>query len=300
MSAPPSPTPPWLVSLHGGHSTGYCDHAQDTLEAIVEAACDAGMPVFGLTEHAPRVQAEYLFKEERAMGWDVARLEALFAAYAVHSRELQTRYAGKIDLLRGFEIEIVPPDRYVEVMLGYKEQYGFEYLVGSVHYVADIIIDHTLDLYGEAIRRCGGHEAFCIQYYRNIGAMVRAIRPEVVGHFDLVRRHARDEDSIATPAIRKAAFETLDTVAEFGAILDINTGGLRKGFGRPYPAPWILEAARERQIPVCFGDDSHGVKDVGFGIGTARDYLLENGYTEITALAHGPQGLMKKSISLSA
>ena len=45
----------WRVSLHGGHSSGYCDHATSTLAEILEAACDAGMRTYGVTDMPDRV-----------------------------------------------------------------------------------------------------------------------------------------------------------------------------------------------------------------------------------------------------
>ena len=99
---------PWMVSLHGGHSVEYCDHARDTLKMLVEAAIDRGYRVFGMTEHAPRLGQMFLYSEEQKLGWDVATLEQKFDGYAKESTELVKVYADRITLLRGFEAEVVP------------------------------------------------------------------------------------------------------------------------------------------------------------------------------------------------
>ena len=44
----------------------------------VEAALAAGYAAFGLSEHAPRAEARFLYPDEIAMGWDVAHLAAMF------------------------------------------------------------------------------------------------------------------------------------------------------------------------------------------------------------------------------
>ena len=48
---------------HHSHSGQFCHHAQDTLEAMVLAACDRGFHTFALTEHMPR-RAAHLYPEE--------------------------------------------------------------------------------------------------------------------------------------------------------------------------------------------------------------------------------------------
>lgn len=289
---------PWMVSLHGGHSGEFCDHAEGLLADIVEQAYARGFTTYGVTEHAPRLEPGLLYEEEKQMGWTNDRLVRMFDDYAARLAQLEQAYRGRLELLRGFEAEVIPREVYVERALGLKRQYNFDYLVGSVHFVAGYIIDYRKDHFDAACNACGGLERMCVAYYRDYAAMCRDLRPEVAAHFDLVRRNAPDEASVATPAIREAAFAALQDVKASGAILDINTGAYRKGFGRPYPAPWILQKACRLGVPVCFGDDSHRPSEVGSHFAEARAYLLAHGYTEITALRRGDTGLVQTKIAL--
>ena len=116
----------WRVSLHGGHSSGYCDHAADPLADMLDAAVAAGMTVFGVTEHAPRVEEARLYDEERTLGWTVETLAALFSAYAAELDRLIPAYAGRLEVLKGFEAEMVPEDRYAVLTRGWRESLGFE------------------------------------------------------------------------------------------------------------------------------------------------------------------------------
>ena len=295
---PHEPQCPWFVSLHGGHSGAYCDHAEDTLEGLVRRAIALGMPVYGLTEHAPRVAPEHIYTEERSMGWDPAHLLRLFADYAAEARRLQAAYAGGIEILVGFEAEVVPQPDYASVMLGLREQHQLDYIVGSVHWVDGIIIDYTRAEFDRAVSACGGREALALRYYETVAEMVEGLRPEVVGHLDLVRRHGGDDPAFETPAVRARAGAVLALMKEQGAILDINTAALRKGLSAPYPAPWLLEAARDRGVACCFGDDAHRVSEVGAGIAEARDYLLAHGITEVTVLAKGGGGIERRVVAL--
>ena len=289
----------WKVSLHGGHSSAFCDHADSPLEEIIEAAIAAGCPIYGIAEHAPRVEAHRLYDEERAMGWDLATLDRMFTEYAATLDRLIPRYADRIMLLKGFEAEVIPEDRYVELMLGYRERLGFEYIVGSVHWVAGEIIDYRQEHYDRAVEACGGIEGLAVRYYETLAEMARRLRPEIVGHPDIVSKLAPSEAAVSTPKARAAAMAALEAVREAGCILDVNTGGYRKGFGRPFPAPWFVQAAHAMGIPFCFGDDSHRAAQAGAGIREARDYLLGLGVPTITALMREGGEIVRRIIPLS-
>lgn len=289
---------PWKVSLHGGHSQAYCDHAFGTLRDVLDAAASSRFHTFAVTEHAPRLGAGYLYREEVALRWDVPRLERMFEQYAAEMDQLVPEFAGRLCVLKGFEAEVVPPDRYVDVMLGYRERFGFDFMVGSVHFVDEILIDGPQDLFEEAMQRRGGLEGLAVAYYGLLAEMVERLRPEVVGHFDLIRKNAPSEEAVATPAIRKAADAAMAAVSAAGAILDLNTAGYRKGLGRPYPAPWVIDLARRHGVPFCFGDDSHGPGDVGRDVEPAREYLLSNGVAHVTILTRERNAIVRRQVAL--
>jgi histidinol-phosphatase (PHP family) len=304
---------PWAVSLHGGHSGEFCDHGKGTLREIVAAAVARGYHTFGIAEHAPRFHERYLYPEEAAMGWDIEKVQQDFDAYARESAELVKQHAsGKLGhppqkpggvptfcLLRGFEAEVVPRGDYGRLMNGLRSRHGFDYVVGSVHWVNDVITDHSKAKFDEAAAKCGGQEALAVMYYEQMAEMVEAIRPEVVGHLDVVRKYASPREAVETPRARDAAHAALEAIRERGCILDINTGGLRHGLGSPYPAPWLLRmAVHEFGIAVCFGDDSHSPEDVGAGIVETRQYLIDNGVEHVTYLAREGQAIVRRTASL--
>ena len=256
------------------------------------------MRTYGVTEHAPRVEPERLYDEEVALGWDINTLDRLFGEYAAELDRLKLEYAGTMTVLKGFEAEVVPVGRYAKIMLDFRERYHFDYIVGSVHYVAGHIIDYLPGRYEKAVEICGGPEALVVRYYHDVARMVEALHPEVVGHLDLYRRRFSNDEAASTPRIRRAALEALDVIRERNAIIDVNTAGLRLGFGYPYPAPWLVEAARGMGISFCFGDDSHNTTQVGAGINDAREYLMSHGVTRIETLEPGVAGLNRRQITL--
>ncbi len=289
---------PWKVSLHGGHSRLYCDHAKHTLEETLEAAVAAGYHTFGVSEHAPRLGTQFLYPSEIEMGWNVAKIAADFERYAREVHEIADRFEGRITVLRGFETEAVPYAAYREIMQSFRSRFHFDYVVGSVHHVEDIQIDGTPEEFERAVEKFGGLEPLAVRYYEQVAELVSALKPEVVGHLDLIRRNAPRDAVLESPAIIGAARRALEAVRESNAILDLNTAGWRKGLGAPYPAPWLLRRAHEMGIGFCFGDDSHSIEDVGAGIPEARAYLLENGVKTVTVLTREEGTVVKKTLSL--
>ena len=289
---------PWKVSLHGGHSGEFCEHATSTLRKVLEAAVAFGYQTFGVSEHAPRSRDRFLYSSEREKGYTLERLHGEFDAYAEALDTLAKEFEGRLVVLRGFEAEVIPTASYVEEMLNLRERYQFDYMVGSVHYVDEIQIDGDKAYFDAAVARCGGMEPFAVRYYDTVASMVDALRPDVVGHLDLIRRNAPPHAVLDTPAIREAADRALKVIQDQGAILDLNTAGYRKGLGSPYPAPWLVQRATEMGVGFCFGDDSHGPAQVGEGLEQGRQYLLENGVAEISAITRNPGGVVRKSVSL--
>lgn len=294
----PISAPEWMVSLHGGHSGEFCDHAQSPLREVLEAAVRAGYHTFGVTEHAPRVEARFLYPNEVALGWDVPKIVADFERYAQTLPILVEQFADRLVVLRGFEIEVVPAASYVQLMQDYRRRYQFEYIVGSVHYVDEISIDGSMEDFQRAMDACGGLEALVIRYYRTVAQMVEALRPEVIAHLDLIKLHGRRFGSLDTPAVRRSAEEALEVIRETGGIVEVNTAGYRKGLGEPYPASWLVQTAHRMGIGFCFGDDSHRVEQVGFGIDMAREHLLRNGVSSVTVLTREDGVLARKVVPL--
>jgi histidinol-phosphatase (PHP family) len=69
-------------------------------------------------------------------------------------------------------------------------------------------------------------------------------------------------------------------MAEEGLFLDVNTAGLRKPAKEVYPAPVLLQRARELGLGVVLGSDAHRPEEVGFAFGETRGLLLSLGFRE--------------------
>jgi histidinol-phosphatase (PHP family) len=274
---------PWF-SYHGGHSGEFCKHAKGGLEAVVQRAIEAGFSHYGLSEHVARYRDEDLFPEEKALSISPDDLIRTFEAYVEHARELQARYADRIQLLVGFETERLPPDDWANTMRGARERLNIDYIVGSVHDVDGFVIDYKPEHTNALAEQLGGMEELQVRYFDALAELVTELKPEVVGHIDLVRKFDGE-----TPSFGKRAWthleRTLEAVRAAGAVLDVNAATRRRGMGPVYPLPAILERARAMGIGVTLGDDSHGAHDVGVGLDACMQAIAAAGYREVSYLA---------------
>jgi histidinol-phosphatase (PHP family) len=274
----------WKVSLHGGHSGDFCLHGDDTLEEMLEAAVEFGYATFGVTAHSPRTDAKFLYPEEIEASYSPADLDRDFTNYVSTCRELATKFEDRLEVLVGAEIEIVPELGYVEEVTSLRRRHKLDYIVGSVHWVDELPIDVTRELFDEAVENRDGLEPFLVRYFNLVEQMVSDLRPEVVGHIDRPRLYTGDAPEFDSVPVLDAIDAALEACLKADSILDLNVSAIRKELEHPYPAPKILEKAKELGIPFCFGDDSHRTSAVGENIAVGRRYLLDHGITSITKL----------------
>jgi histidinol-phosphatase (PHP family) len=257
----PEPPAPW-VSVHGGHSGEFCQHATDTLYDVVSAYIQKGFGWVGLTEHAPPPEDHRRYPDEVAAGLTAAALQERFGRYMAAARDIQMAVAPRLRVLVGFETEAYAGGiAYARQLI---RRYRPDYVVGSVHHVDDFPIDVSREAYDAAATACGGMDALYCRYFDRQFAVLQGLRPAVVGHFDLIRLFDPDYRARLTrPAIARRITRNLTFIAEHDLIIDFNLAALDKGAREPYVTPTILAQAKDLGIAVVPGDDSHGVATVG-------------------------------------
>lgn len=253
---------PKFVSVHGGHSGQFCDHATDTLEDIIKRYIELEFSWVGITEHTPAITTQLLDPGQAKLGLTPETLLNTFTSYMDECRRLQEKYRSEIHIFAAMEIETYAGfEQFVPFLL---ERFTPDYIVGSVHFVDDISIDYSKKTYAKAVQQLGNIEKLYCRYFDLQYEMIKLFQPAVVGHFDLIRIF--DEDykiRLQQPEIWQRIQRNLDLVKEFDLILDFNLRSLVKGADEPYISRPILELARDMNIAVVPGDDSHGVASVG-------------------------------------
>lgn len=249
------------VSVHGGHSGQFCHHARDSLAAVVDAYITAGFSWVGITEHMPPLDDGRRYPDEAASALSAASLQAQFKAYFAECRRLQQLHAGRIRLFTAFETEHYPGSvDYVRALI---RETRPDYIVGSLHHVGGIGIDYDAAEYRRAVQAAGTVEQLYCDYFDEQFALLEALQPAVVGHFDLIRIFDPDyERTLQLEPVRRRVTRNLELIAELGLIMDFNLRGFDKSTEQ-YPSMPVLQQALAQGVCVVPGDDSHGVASVG-------------------------------------
>jgi histidinol-phosphatase (PHP family) len=250
------------VSIHGGHSGQFCNHAHDSLEAIVQAYIEQQFTWVGLTEHMPPPDDRFLYPEEKQAGLTAGRMLERFGGYMAEARRLQAAYADRIEIHVGFESEGDTSAHALARRL--IDLYVPDYIVGSVHHIRDIAFDYSPAEYRRAFEATGDMTALYCEYFDRQYAMLQALRPQVVAHFDLIRIFDPDYcRNLSLAAVMWRIQRNLELIRELDLILDFNVAALRKGAHEPYLSRPLLEQAHRMGIAVVPADDAHSVATVG-------------------------------------
>ena len=263
------------VSVHGGHSGQFCSHAQDSLEAVVEAYIQKGFVWVGITEHMPPTEERFLYPDEKSAGLDVAKIKRRFDEYIKTCKALKNKFISRIEIYVGFETEGY--GGALDYAAKLREQYQPDYIVGSVHHINDISFDMGSDQYAKALQAAGGYEGLYSAYFDRQYELLHHLRPEVVGHFDIIRIFdANYLEHLLLPMVWKRICRNLEFIRQEGLILDFNLRALSKGAVEPYVAAPILKQAISMGIALVPGDDSHGVASVAKGFEKGINVLKTN------------------------
>lgn len=234
--------------LHTHHFR--CGHADGNIRDYVEAALDTGLQVIGISDHTPYLGE----KEDRAFP-RIAMGKSELQHYVREVLDLKKEYEGRIDVLLGIESDFFP--EHAETYRKVLADVPFDYIIGSVHSVGGISIFNKNRWKG-----LSEQERFRVkeEYYRLIQDSARSGMFQILGHIDAMKGNFPAFSDIPADDIID---ETLQTIAECGIAIEINTSGKTKLSGGWYPADAILERALHFGVDVTFGSDAHVPGRVG-------------------------------------
>lgn len=271
---------------------GYCD-GSGTVEEFVAAAQAAGLAAVGVSSHAP---------VPFTCSWTMT-LER-FREYVADARVVQERWRGSYPVWVGVELdyldaELVPDGAAFQRAHVLSAQ--LDYAVVSLHFVGrdsegqPWAVDESAESFAQQVDVVyGGNVRRLVEdYYRlmeHLAAWAQGLRiPVVVGHLDKVKqwnvgeRYFREAESWYQEAVERA----LLAIRRAEIPIEVNTAGLRRLIGAPYPGEWILRRCWELGIPVTIGADAHQPADVAAGFEEASQLLRSVGYEELLVLEQG-------------
>lgn len=256
--------------------TAFCDGLGEPEEYVLEAI-NRGLQAIGFSSHAPLPYPN---------NW--ALQAGQIDEYCRTINSLKVKYAKLIQIYLGLEID------NLSQLAGYRfskfEDLNLDYTIGSVHFGPEPIAEEyqtfhlSEDYFNKIIDNCfnGSAQKFVCFYYESVRNMVVTVKPSIIGHLDLIKRYNHKDRYFSENQgwYRTEILNTLEVIAKYGAILEINTGGLYNGEVQEfYPSKWIINEARKFNIPVMINSDAHRPQAVDGKFMEASEALQEAGYT---------------------
>jgi histidinol-phosphatase (PHP family) len=237
---------------------------QENVDRYLAAAAEAGIAELGVSEHVYRfTQALDLWSHPL---WEENAHDDL-DAYCEFVRSTPLRLGIECDFVPGAE------DRTASLL----EARDFDYVVGSVHFVGDVAVDHEgWDVWD----RQGSPDEVWRRYFEALAECARSGLFDILAHPDLVKVWGgsrplpeRDPRFFYEPAV--------EAIAESGIAVEVSTAGLRKPVGEMYPSPAFAEMCLEAGAAFALSSDAHRPEQVGFGYPQAAEFLADLGVSEI-------------------
>ncbi|UKZ82527.1 hypothetical protein TrVFT333_010316 [Trichoderma virens FT-333] len=245
------------------HSGQFCPgHAVDQLEDIILHAISLGYKTIGLTEHMPRYEERDLYPEE--LSDPQASLQALPPATNPTSSKPAAYNKN------------TPPK---STSSSPSKQNS-----SAPHTQPSIPIDYDKATYAAAVVAAGGSEERLYEDYYDLQyEMLQALKPRIVGHFDLIRLMSEDpgRDVRQWPGVWQKIRRNLEYAAQIGAWLECNSAALRKGLDEPYPGRIISEEWLQLGGKFTMSDDSHGIAQVATNYSRALSFLESLGVEQV-------------------
>lgn len=267
------------------HTHGCYSDGEGCFSDFVISAKKKGIVSIGFSDHSPVPLDNEWSMKKTAIG-----------RYFEELNNIKKRETESLDVYAGLELDYIPG-------IDVKEYIGFDklpldYFIGSVHYVySDILntyieVDGSPDDFQFLVEKGfnGDAKAVFKSYYNNVREMISCYIPAVAAHIDLVTKNNKgglffDENS---KEYIDEIEETLDLIKLFGTIVEINAGGMSRGYmKKPYPSEYILRKCVEKKIPIALNSDSHSPENIAYEFDDIAGNIKSIGFEELIIYKKG-------------
>jgi histidinol phosphate phosphatase HisJ family len=280
--------------IHAGTIVGPIKHGIDDIDGAIERAIALGHPAITFIIHTPRLTT-FRYETEEKLGLKFIRGDSAFADYVSLMKGYKRRYADRIEVRYGIELEwqglglgLTWSRAKIEQML------GVDFIVGSVHFSAERIpYDGSKEEAERLLKLRGSPEAYWGGYLDEVITMLDAWGEHIhaLGHVDLPKLHVAAPEEVRDPMrssgplavkLRTILWKLFDK----GIALDVNLSGDAKGCGI-YPSEGILGMAKEIGVSICVGTDCHALDDIGRLYPRGISYLEGLGFSRYLSFHRG-------------
>jgi histidinol-phosphatase (PHP family) len=241
------------------------DHfTAENVDRYLAAAEEHGIGELGVSEHV------YRFAQALEV-WD----HPFWREQARDDLDAYVEFVRTTPLRLGIEADFIPgaEDRTANLLGGR----GFDYVVGSVHFLGNRAVDHEgYDVWEDE----GDPERVWSHYFRTLAEAARSGLFDILAHPDLVKVWGRGRP-LPDRDHRFFYEPTVEAIAESGIAVEVSTAGLRKPVEEIYPSYAFAEMCVEAGAEFALSSDAHAPEQVGYGYDEAMKFLERLGVDRI-------------------
>lgn len=268
-----------LTNYHS-HTT-YCDARTDINEFIAIAVW-MGYTSYGVSPHSP-------IKLPTHCNMRIDRVED----YIAEMNRLKARYAHKIELYTGMEIDYIDDDWCASSV--YFQNLPLDYRIAGVHYLmgvngAFVEVDCSATRFKEVIdSHFGGNiEALIEAYYKAMNRTVQLGGYDFIAHPDKISKNCETlSRGITSSSWYNSLFMNfIQGAATHNRMLEINTKSINTG-GWIFPNSNKFKLLKELNIDIVVNSDAHLPRNINIGYNTVNSLLKGAGYTSTKQIKNG-------------
>jgi histidinol-phosphatase (PHP family) len=228
-------------------------------DEYINKAISAGISEIGFSEHINLLDPNQkcCMAPERVNG------------YISHINSLKKSVSGII-IRTGLEVDYFPGKE--EEIYKFIKNLDLDYVIGSVHYLAEKTIESGPDYYENR-----NIDELYKDYFDCVIEAVESGLFDIIAHCDLIRIYNYmpngDPEQLYVRLAEKMKIHDI--------VLELNTNGRNRPLGDFYPDRRFLKIFAEKNVPVCVDSDAHFPDRVGQHFDEAYKLLKDAGFKEM-------------------
>lgn len=265
-----------LIDCHT-HTQFSMDSEAD-INAMIKKAKELNLAAYAITDHC---ECNCWYPKEHYENtelFDYFNYKDDFEASLSAVTELKEKYSD-FNLICGTELG--QPLADLEIAEKCIADSRLDFVISSVHQIKDEKDFFYINYYHMSTAEINN---LLERYFSEVYELCKWGKFDVLGHLTYCLRYMKIRNGI-TPNMKlfdEIIAESLRTLADKGKGIEINTSGIRQGFGTTFPSLKYIKLFREFGGKIIsIGSDAHKVRDLGANIVEGTELAKAAGFSEI-------------------
>lgn len=265
-----------LIDCHT-HTQFSVDSEADINECV-KRACGLGLKAYAITDHC-ECNGWYAKEHYKPEEWELNEsfdYASCFESSVSAVTSLKEKYDGRLNLICGVELGQILQDTQAAKIVNADKRVDF--IIGSVHQVIG-----EKDFYFIDYEKMSMNEIYSLleRYFTELHELCKTELFDVLGHITYCLRYMKQRNGIDADISRfdDIIADSFRLLARNGKGIEINTSGIRQGFGATFPDLKYVKLFRELGGElISVGSDAHVAEDIGANVADGAEIAKAAGF----------------------